>query len=149
MCALCKLRSAWASTQSDQSLHCPHEEILDPWAHSEDSDQTGRIPGLICVCAVRTSHFVCFVILRLNCFVHMLPKIKIVISYVPQNCLCVPVPLFFQTLVPLFPWNKCHRGGKSTWSDRDSNPGPLAYRTSTLTTELPSHRVDLWQFPPA
>ena len=38
---------------------------------------------------------------------------------------------------------KCHRGEKSTWSDRDSNPGPLAHRASTLTTELPSHTVDL------
>ena len=37
---------------------------------------------------------------------------------------------------------------KSTWPDRDSNPGPLAYRASTLTTELPSHTVDLRQFPP-
>ena len=26
----------------------------------------------------------------------------------------------------------CHRGGKSTWPDRDSNPGSLAYRASTL-----------------
>ena len=24
------LRSAWASAQSDQSLHCPHEESLGP-----------------------------------------------------------------------------------------------------------------------
>ena len=39
---------------------------------------------------------------------------------------------------------KCHRGGISTWPDRDSNPGPLAYRASTLATELPSHMVDLW-----
>ena len=39
---------------------------------------------------------------------------------------------------------KHHRGGKSTWPDRDSNPGPLAHRASTLTTELPSHTVDLW-----
>ena len=36
---------------------------------------------------------------------------------------------------------------KSTWPDRDSNPGPLADRASTLTTELPSHTVELWQFP--
>ena len=43
----------------------------------------------------------------------------------------------------------CHKGGKSTWPDWDSNPGPLAYRASTLTTELPCHTVDLWQFPPA
>ena len=26
----------------------------------------------------------------------------------------------------------CHRGEKSTWPDRDSNPGPLANRASTL-----------------
>ena len=25
-----RLRSAWASAQSDQSLHCPHEETLGP-----------------------------------------------------------------------------------------------------------------------
>ena len=45
MCAQRRLRSAWASTQSDQSLRCPHEETLSlatHWAHSEDSDQTGH-----------------------------------------------------------------------------------------------------------
>ena len=36
---------------------------------------------------------------------------------------------------------------KKTWPDWDSNSGPLAYRASTLTTELASHTVDLWQFP--
>ena len=36
----------------------------------------------------------------------------------------------------------------SSWPDRDSNPGPLAYRSSTLTTELPSHMVSQVQFPP-
>ena len=41
----------------------------------------------------------------------------------------------------------CRRGGKSTWPDRNSNPGPLAYRASTLITELLSHTVDPWQFP--
>ena len=30
MCTQRRLRSAWASTQPDQSLHCPHEETLDP-----------------------------------------------------------------------------------------------------------------------
>ena len=30
MCAQRRLRSAWASAQSDQSLHCPHEESLGP-----------------------------------------------------------------------------------------------------------------------
>ena len=30
LCAQRRLRSAWASAQSDQSLRCPHEEKLDP-----------------------------------------------------------------------------------------------------------------------
>ena len=30
VCAQRRLRSAWASAQSDQSLCCPHEESLDP-----------------------------------------------------------------------------------------------------------------------
>ena len=30
MCAKRRLRSAWASAQSDQSLHCPHEKSLSP-----------------------------------------------------------------------------------------------------------------------
>ena len=30
LCAQRRLRSAWASAQSDQSLHCPHKERLDP-----------------------------------------------------------------------------------------------------------------------
>ena len=64
MCAQQKLKSAWASAQSDHSIRCPHEERLGPqWvakdpsflhANSKDSDQTGRMPG-------RTYHFVGFV----------------------------------------------------------------------------------------
>ena len=38
---------------------------------------------------------------------------------------------------------------KAHGPNRYSNQGPLAYRASTLTTELPSHTVDLCQFPPA
>ena len=34
MCAQRRLRSAWASAQSDQSLRCPHEESLGPWVLS-------------------------------------------------------------------------------------------------------------------
>ena len=30
MCAQRRLRSAWASAQSDQSLCCPHEESMGP-----------------------------------------------------------------------------------------------------------------------
>ena len=44
LCAQRRLRSAWASAQSDQSLRCPKLGSLSThWAHSEDSDQTGRI----------------------------------------------------------------------------------------------------------
>ena len=41
----------------------------------------------------------------------------------------------------------CHRGAKNTWPNRDSNPGPLAYCASTLTTEPPSNRSTSDNFP--
>ena len=55
--SLIRVFAVWASAQSDQSLHCPHEEALGPklpiectaktqislGMHSEDSDQPGRI----------------------------------------------------------------------------------------------------------
>ena len=49
-CAQRRLRSAWASTQSDQSLRCPHEETLGPQIQIErtvKTDQTGWMPRLI------------------------------------------------------------------------------------------------------
>ena len=57
MCAQWRLRSAWASAQSDQSSLCAQWVAKDPsflHADSEDSDQTGRMPRLICVFAGRT-----------------------------------------------------------------------------------------------
>ena len=64
MCVQRRLRSVWASAQSDQSS-------LSAWrklgslaihlVHSEDSDQTGRMLRLIWVFAGRTWHFVGFV----------------------------------------------------------------------------------------
>ena len=86
-----------------------------PLRANEDADQTGWIPRLICVFAVRTCHFVGFVMLRLNCFVPLLPKIKIAISYVPCTStlpLCPISPIFrplfpsspeINAFVPLFP----------------------------------------------
>ena len=51
LCAQRRLRSAWASAQSDQRLRCPHQESFGPfashWAHSEDSDQPGRTAILL------------------------------------------------------------------------------------------------------
>ena len=63
-----KLRSAWASTQSDQSSLCTQWVAKDPrllHADSEYSDQTGRMPRLIWIFAGRTGHFVGFVMRRL------------------------------------------------------------------------------------
>ena len=74
LCAQRRLRSAWASAQSDQSLRCSHEESLiwslaTHWADSEDSDQTGRMPRLISVFAgMLHNHIVGFVMRRLKCF---------------------------------------------------------------------------------
>ena len=57
LCAQRRLRLAWASTQYDQSSLCAQWVAKDPsfiHADSEDSDQTGRMPRLICVFAGRT-----------------------------------------------------------------------------------------------
>ena len=42
-----ELRSAWASAQSDQSLHCLHEEVLGPWLSIKRTKKTGRTQRLI------------------------------------------------------------------------------------------------------
>ena len=58
VCAQPRLRSAWASSQSDQSSLSAWKNLnslATQWAHSEDSDQTGRMPRLICVFAGRTA----------------------------------------------------------------------------------------------
>ena len=55
MCAQRRLRSAWASAQSDQSFSLSNWRRVGALAtqrvHSEDSDQTGRMPRLIWVFA--------------------------------------------------------------------------------------------------
>ena len=68
LCAQRRLRSAWASPQSDQSSLCTLWVAKDPsflHADSKDSDQTGRMPRLIWVFAGCTYHFVGFVMRRL------------------------------------------------------------------------------------
>ena len=57
VCAQRRLRSAWASAQSDQSSLSAWrklESLAIHWAHCEDSDQTGRMPRLMWVFAGRT-----------------------------------------------------------------------------------------------
>ena len=73
LCAQRRLRSVWASAHSDQSIRCPHNEsfqyghLATHWAHSEDSCQTGWMPGLIWDFAGRTCHFFCFVTSKFIC----------------------------------------------------------------------------------
>ena len=54
------------------------------WAHSEDSDQTGRMPRLIWVFAECTCHFVGFVMRRLICLCSL--NFKPLIPW--NNCIC-------------------------------------------------------------
>ena len=57
VCTQRRLRSTWASAQSDQSSLCTQWVAKDTsflHADSEDSDQTGRMPSLIWVFAGRT-----------------------------------------------------------------------------------------------
>ena len=64
-----RLRSAWASAQSDQSSLCNQWVAKDPsflHADREDSHQTGRIPRLKWVFAGRTYHSICLVMRQLN-----------------------------------------------------------------------------------
>ena len=64
-CAPSEDRSALASAQSDQSSLSACKTtgpLATYWAHSEISDQTGRVPRLIWVFAGRTCSFVGFVV---------------------------------------------------------------------------------------
>ena len=65
LCAQRRLRSAWASTQSDaeSSLSAWRKfgSLANHWVHSEDSDQTGQMPRLIWAFTGHTGHFVDFV----------------------------------------------------------------------------------------
>ena len=65
------------------------------WAHSEDSDKTGRMPRLIWVFAGRTCHFVGFVMRRLICS-----------TFIPFRCfvfsktdITVMNPLFYRYIL--------------------------------------------------
>ena len=71
LCAQRRLRSAWASAQSDQSSLSAWRNLgslATHWAHSEDSDQIGRMPRLIWVVAGRT-----FTVLVLSCRGSIMP----------------------------------------------------------------------------
>ena len=58
------LRPVWS--ESSQSTWRKVGSLPTHWVHSEDSDQTGRMPRLIWAFAGRTDHFVGFVMRRLK-----------------------------------------------------------------------------------
>ena len=45
LCAQRRLRSAWASALSDQSLRCPHDDSLGPWLPIKRMARLGGWPG--------------------------------------------------------------------------------------------------------
>ena len=62
MCVQWRLRSAWASTQSDQSSLSAWRKLgslATHWAHSEDSDLTGRMPRLMSSLGARSFCWFC------------------------------------------------------------------------------------------
>ena len=64
------IRSVWS--KSSLSAWRKHGSLATHLDHSEDSDQTGRMPRLIWVYAGHTCHFVGFVMRRLMCLLFML-----------------------------------------------------------------------------
>ena len=76
LCAQRRLRSAWASAQSDQSLRCPHEESLDPWLPFERTAKTlVRLADAQADLSLRWAHnhFVGFKMRRLNLWTGWFP----------------------------------------------------------------------------
>ena len=63
MCAQGRLRSSWASAQSDQSFRCPHEESVGPYLPIERTSKTMiRLGGVtytyICLIVDKTFMYV-------------------------------------------------------------------------------------------
>ena len=102
-------------SESSQCAQWVAEDPLFLHADSEDSDQTGRMSRLIRVFAGRT-------------------------YYAGTD---ETVPLLLAARVRTYTGHQMSQGRKKHMAR--PNPGPLAYRSSTLTTELPSHTADLWQ----
>ena len=104
-CAQQRLRSAWASPQSDQSSLCAQWLAKDAsflHADSEDSDQTGRMPRLTRVFAGLTCHFVGFVTrwlisLWLILFVSLFNLSKKIHVCLLQSILAFSVPTVYDT----------------------------------------------------
>ena len=73
------VRPAKTQIRSESSLSARRKlgSLATQWAHSEDSDQTGRMPRLIWVFARHTYHFVGFVTKRLIYALWTLPSLQL------------------------------------------------------------------------
>ena len=103
LCAQRRRRSAWASAQSDQSSLSAWRNLgslATNWVHSEDSDQTGRMPRLIWVFA--------------GCTLTLLVLSRGGSNY---DCTCVFCgSLTVQHLRPLSCWYSSYTDIKGAWS---------------------------------
>ena len=95
VCAQQKLRSAWASAQSDQSLQCTEWVAKDPrFLHgdSEDSDRTGRMPGWFeSLLGAQSFCWFCHVAaqIKFSNFVHVLSHISEQSPFPIINTICL------------------------------------------------------------
>ena len=105
MCTHRRLRSAWASAQSDRSLRCPQEESLGPYLPTEctaQTDKTWRFAG-------RTCHFVGFVIGCINLMdVFVTWKFVPLIPMWPIDIRLSKIFFFFQVLLQMYPFYITH-----------------------------------------
>ena len=132
------IRPVWS-----ESLLCAQWVAKDPsflHADSEDSDQTGRMPRLICVFAERTCHFVGFVMWRLKCWRCMLTHYSKTWKTAPVGLITCNV-LFKLAVVPIFVctiWilafaNNCFRYMIINWTE---SPFCVGYELLSFQSEV-------------
>ena len=79
------IRPVWS--ESSLSTWRKLGSLATHWAHSEDSDQTGRMPRLIWIFAGCTDYFVGFVVRWLKCWVIFISAVKIPKILTPEKLL--------------------------------------------------------------
>ena len=117
------------------------------WAHSEDSDQTGRMPKLIWVFAGRTCHFVGFVMRRLIYWHNKETSSLHLCKFTPHEC------IFFHSIVLLqvmwlfnndmwkpTKWPCAQRRLRSAWAFAKSDQNLRCPHEESLGPKLPIER---------
>ena len=125
MCAQRRLRSACASTQSDQILLFPWRSIgslATHWVHSEDSDQTGWMPRLIWVFARRivislviSFRWLCHEVAQLYGTRGSFRQKATTLTLIEKLCLGVLKNLKPHDVKVFFSWDGSNIGQKQTW----------------------------------